>query len=36
MFTASALHANHGRALSRGHSTLSPGMLVRQKIAGKY
>ena len=31
-FTACALHANHGRALTSGNSTLRPGMLSgRQK-----
>jgi hypothetical protein len=27
-FTSSALHANHGRALTCRHSTLGPGIVV--------
>jgi len=32
-FTASALHANHGRALTGRNSTLRPGMLAGQEAA---
>jgi hypothetical protein len=33
VFTACALHANHGRALTSGNSTLRPGMLSGRQEA---
>ena len=34
-FTACALHANHGRALTCGHSTLRPGMWAGPEETGE-
>src|SRR5438445_4437343 len=34
-FTACALHANHGRALTCGNSTLGPGVWAGLKVTGQ-